>query len=327
MNGGVNTVNLKENGKQSAFRRLTSVNEFGILIALIILCLFLGLANNVFFTFGNAMNVLRQINLVAIMAVGEAFVIITGGIDLSVGSTMTLCGITLAHLIHSGVNPFVALLLTIAVGLICGLLNGILIVKLNLNPFITTLATMNIIRGLAYLITGGIPIQFESYLNVLGSGTIRGVPVSVIIMFCVVLAGHFVLNRTIFGKKVFAVGGNERAAKLSGIRTERVKYTVYSIAGAMCALAGSICVFTLSIADNTSGNNMEMNVIAAVVIGGASLAGGKGSIIGVLIGAAIMGALKNGFVLLRISTYLQMISLGVVIIIAVLIDSLRNKNQ
>ncbi len=326
MNGEDSKVIRNENKKRGMLSRVTSVNEFGILIALVVLCLFLGFSNDVFFTFNNTMNVLRQINLVAIMAVGEAFVIITGGIDLSVGSTMTLSGITLAYLIDAGVDPLAAFLLALIVGLLCGLFNGILIVKLKLNAFITTLATLNIIRGFAYLITGGIPIQFESYLNVMGNGTISGVPVSVIIMFGVVVIGHIVLNRTVFGKKVFAVGGNERAAKLSGIRTERVKYSVYGIAGTLSALAGCICAFTLSIADNTSGSNMEMNVIAAVVIGGASLAGGKGSVIGVLIGAAIMGVLKNGFVLLQFSTYWQMISLGAVIIIAVVIDSLRNKN-
>ena len=202
-----------------------------------------------------------------------------------------------------------------------------LIVKLRLNAFITTLATLNIIKGFAYLITGGLPIQFESYINFIGNGRIIGVPMPAIIMFAIIIIGHIVLMRTVFGKKVFAVGGNERAAKLSGIRTERVKYVVYSIVGTLSALAGAIAVCSLSIADNATGNGMEMDVIAAVVIGGASLAGGKGSVIGVLIGAAIMGVLKNGFVLLRFSTYWQMISLGAIIILAVVIDSLRNTRR
>ncbi len=321
---------MKKQKAPSVWKRLTGVNEFGILIALVVLCVVLGLANPVFFTFGNAMNVLRQITLVAIMAVGEAFIIITGGIDLSVGSTMTLSGIMIAFFVAAGIDPTVALVLTLGVGLLCGFCNSLLIVKLNLNAFITTLATMNIIKGFAYLVTGGLPIKFDSYINFIGNGTIGGaggVPISVIIMFVVVIIGHIVLNRTVFGKKVFAVGGNERAAKLSGIRTERVKYSVYSIAGVLCALAGAICVCNLSIADNSSGNGMEMDVIAAVVIGGASLAGGKGSIIGVLIGAAIMGVLKNGFVLLQFSTYWQMITLGAVIIVAVVLDGLRNRKK
>ncbi len=319
---------VKETKRMSPLKKAASVNEFGILIALIVLCVVLGLANPVFFTFGNAMNVLRQITLVAIMAVGEAFIIITGGIDLSVGSTMTLSGIMMAFFVASGVDPTAALVLTLGVGLLCGLCNSLLIVKLNLNAFITTLVTMNIIKGFAYLVTGGLPIKFDSYINFIGNGTIGGadgVPVSVIIMFAVIIVGHILLNRTVFGKKVFAVGGNERSAKLSGIRTERVKYTVYSIAGALCALAGAICVCNLSIADNSSGSGMEMDVIAAVVIGGASLSGGKGSIVGVLIGAAIMGVLKNGFVLLKFSTYWQMITLGAVIIVAVVLDGIRNR--
>ena len=165
---------VKETKRMSPLKKAASVNEFGILIALIVLCVVLGLANPVFFTFGNAMNVLRQITLVAIMAVGEAFIIITGGIDLSVGSTMTLSGIMMAFFVASGVDPTAALVLTLGVGLLCGLCNSLLIVKLNLNAFITTLATMNIIKGFAYLVTGGLPIKFDSYINFIGNGTIGG---------------------------------------------------------------------------------------------------------------------------------------------------------
>jgi len=322
-------LSKEKNGRKRSnfFSRAFSMNEFGIFLALAVLCIALGTAKPTFFSFTNVMNVLQGITLVGIMAVGEAFVIIAGGIDLSVGSIMSLSGLMIAYLVHAGVDPTISLLITLAVGFLCGFFNAFLIVKWKLNPFITTLATMNIYQGFAYLLTGGMPVQINSYLNFIGHGNIYGVPVSVIIMFFIVLAGHILLTRTVFGKKVFAVGGNERAAKLSGIRVENAKFVVYSIVGVLCALAGVISTTNLGIADPTAGSSMNLNVIAAVVIGGASLAGGKGSVIGVLIGAAIMGVLRNGFVLLRFSIYIQMISLGVVIILAVLIDIVRNKGN
>jgi len=307
------------------YKKITQIEEFGILVALVVICILIAIANPIFLTFGNIMNVLMQISLVCIMAVGAAFVIITGGIDLSVGSTLTLGGVLVAQFYTMGFNPWIALFLAVLMGSFVGSVNGLLIVKLNINPFITTMAMMSVIKGVAYLITGGMPISFNTDINFLGGGTFFSIPVPVIIMLIIVLFGHVLLTKTIFGKYVFAVGGNEKSAKLSGVDVHLTKIKVYSLLGALGALAGVITACNLRIADTAAGNGREMDVIAAVVIGGASLSGGKGSIKGVLIGAAIMGVIRNGFVLLRLSSYLQLISIGAVIVIAVAIDQLKKR--
>lgn len=315
----------KENIKW--FRKLIEFEEIGILVALFIICTIIAIINPVFLSFGNIINVLMQISLVSIMAVGAAFVIITGGIDLSVGSILSLGGVIVATFYNLGFNPWLALVLAIIIGGVVGSTNGLLIVKLNINPFITTMAMMSVIKGISYLITGGMPTSFNTSINFLGGGTIFKIPIPIIIMLIVVITGHILLTKTVFGKNVFAVGGNEKSAKLSGVDVNMTKIKVYCLLGALCALAGILTAANLRIADTAAGNGREMDVIAAVVIGGTSLSGGKGSIKGVLIGAAIMGVIRNGFVLLRLSSYLQMITIGAVIIIAVAIDGLREKKR
>lgn len=316
---------VKSKEPRKWYKKITQIEEFGILVALVVICILIAIANPIFLTFGNIMNVLMQISLVCIMAVGAAFVIITGGIDLSVGSTLTLGGVLVAQFYTMGFNPWIAFFLAVLMGGFVGSVNGLLIVKLNINPFITTMAMMSVIKGVAYLITGGMPISFNTDINFLGGGTFFSIPVPVIIMLIIVLFGHVLLTKTIFGKYVFAVGGNEKSAKLSGVDVHLTKIKVYSLLGALGALAGVITACNLRIADTAAGNGREMDVIAAVVIGGASLSGGKGSIKGVLIGAAIMGVIRNGFVLLRLSSYLQLISIGAVIVIAVAIDQLKKR--
>lgn len=303
-----------------------SFNELGILIVLVGVCVFIGLFNNVFFTAGNAINVLRQISVMAIIAVGEAFVIITSGIDLSVGSFISLGGVSCAAMVAAGINPWLALVLALALGIGLGLVSGAVIVKLKINPFITTLAMLNVVKGISYLISGGLPINFENDVDFLG-GTVGPIPVPVILMFVIIVIGHIVLTKTEFGRNVFAVGGNEKAAKLSGIRVDRVKFTVYAIIGGLSAFAGIITAANLNSADTAAGTGMELDVIAAAVIGGCSLSGGQGSIIGVLIGAGILGVIRNGFVLLMVSSYWQMITIGLVIIAACAFDMFRRSKQ
>ncbi len=305
---------------------IKSFNELGILLVLAALCIIVGLFNNVFFTPNNAINVLRQISVMAIIAVGEAFVIITGGIDLSVGSFLSLGGVSCAAMIAAGVNPWVALVLTLLIGIGLGLVSGAIVVKLRINPFIATLAMLNIVKGISYLISGGLPINFENDIDFLGK-TAGPIPVPVIIMFIVIIAGHIVLTKTEFGRNVFAVGGNEKAAKLSGIRVERVKFSVYAIIGALAAFTGIITAANLNSADTAAGGGYELDVIAAAVIGGCSLSGGQGSIVGVLIGAGILGVIRNGFVLLMVSTYWQMITIGLVIVAACAFDQLRRSKE
>lgn len=301
-------------------------NELGILIVLAALCVFIGLFNPVFFTATNAINVLRQISVMGIIAVGEAFVIITSGIDLSVGSFISLGGVSCAALIVAGVNPWLGLVLALALGAGLGFASGLCVVKLKLNPFITTLAMLNIVKGISYLISGGLPIDFDNPVAVLG-GTVGPIPVPVILMFIIIVIGHIVLTKTEFGRNIFAVGGNEKAAKLSGIRVDRVKFAVYAITGVLAAFAGIITAGHLNSADTAAGSGMELDVIAASVIGGCSLSGGQGSIVGVLIGAGILGVIRNGFVLLMVSNYWQMITIGLVIIAACAFDMFRRSKQ
>ncbi len=305
--------------------KVKEVEEIGILIALIILFVAMSFASPHFFKFVNIINVLRQISQIGIIAVGMAYVMITGGIDLSVGSTVALSGVVMAYLTQQGMSPILAMLIAILAGCVVGSISGTLIVMTGVNPFITTMAMLNIIKGVAYLITGGMPIPFNNELSVIGGGTFLEVPIPIYIMIVALIIGHVILTKTVFGKNIFAVGGNEKYAKLSGINVQRTKISVYAITGMLAAIAGIISTCNLKIADTAAGSGMEMDVIAAVVIGGVSMSGGKGSIRGVLLGAAIMGIIRNGFVLLRLSSYLQMISIGVVIILAVAMDQIKKK--
>jgi ribose transport system permease protein len=261
------------------------------------------------------------------MAVGMAYVIITGGIDLSIGSTTALGGVLVAIFARMGLNPLLAMLIALGSGMLIGALNGLMIVKININPFITTLAMMNVIKGVTYLITGGMPIPFNTSLNYLGGGNIANIPIPIFIMGIILIIGHIVLCKTVFGRNIYAVGGNERYAELSGINTKRIKIIVYSILGTLSAFVGIIIASNLKIADTAAGSGSEMDVIAAVVIGGASMSGGTGSIMGVLIGTAIMGVIRNGFVLLKLSSYLQMLSIGLVIILAVTLDQVKKRGR
>lgn len=312
--------------KNKFIHKIKNFNELGVLLTLVGICLIIGVFNPVFFTGMNAMNVLRQIAVMAIIAVGEAFVIITSGIDLSVGSMLSLGGVLCAALCANGFNPWLALVAAVLIGAVLGLFSGSIIVVFRINPFIATLAMLNIVKGIAYLITQGLPITFDTSLNFLG-GTVAGIPISGIIMLFVVLLGHIILIKTEFGRMIFAVGGNERAAKLSGIKVEKVKLAVYAIVAALASFAGILSAANLSSADVAMGNGYELDVIAAVVIGGCSLAGGQGSIAGVLIGSAILGVIRNGFVLLRIPSYWQTITIGAVIIIACALDQVKKRKH
>lgn len=306
---------------------LKSFKELGVLLALVALCIVIGLINPVFFSPNNLLNVLRQISMLGIVAVGGAMVIITGGIDLSAGTMIALGGILCAWFVQLGLNAWLAMLASIAACAILGTItSSLFIVKLRITPFIATLAMMDISKGITFMITRGVPISFKTSLDFIG-GTIGPIPVSVIIMFVVMIIGYIVLEKTEFGRKIYALGGNERAAILSGVRVNRIKISVYAIISGLCALAGIIAAANVSSAVTSSGNGYELEVIAAVVIGGASLSGGRGSILGVLLGACILGVIKNGFVLLMIPNYWQYITTGVVIVIACALDEFRRSRS
>jgi ribose transport system permease protein len=313
--------------RTNLFTRMVKQKEFSVLIALLLLCVILTILSPYFLGVENIFNVLRQVSVIGILAVGEALIIITAGIDLSVGSVLGFIGVLTAIFAQSGIPAIAILFLSILCGCIVGAVNGLLVTKIRINPFIVTLGMMSIARGTSLLITGGMPISIQNNITYLGGGYVGVVPVPVIIMFVVAIIGHIFATKTLPGRNVYAIGNNERAAKLSGIRVNRVKTMVYMIMGALCAISGIILAGTLNSAEPAAGSGYEMDVIAAVVIGGASLAGGEGSIIGVILGAAIMGVVRNGFVLLGISAYWQVVTIGIVIIAAVALDSLKSSKR
>lgn len=303
------------------------INKFGALFALFLLMLLITILNPNFMTMNNLMNLLRQVSINGFIAFGMTFVIITSGIDLSVGSSLALSGAVVAGLMVSGINPIVAMLAGLLLGALLGIFNGVLISRGKLAPFIATLATMSIYRGITLVLTGGNPVTASGdnpLFEFIGRGYILGIPFPVILLFVTLIILYFVLHRTAFGKKAFAVGGNEKAAKIAGVKIGKIKLYVYTISGILSAISGIILASRLSSAQPTAGTTFEMDAIAAVVLGGTSMSGGRGSIVGTLIGALIIGTLNNGLNLLGVSSFYQQIMKGVVIILAVLVDRKRD---
>jgi ribose transport system permease protein len=269
--------------------------------------------------------VTEQTTINALIAVGMTFVILSGGIDLSVGSIVAMTGVVLGGALHSGVPVPAAVLLSLATGAACGLLNGLLITRGGLPPFIATLGMMSIARGAALLFTDGRPISgFSGGFREISTGRPLMIPAPVLVMIVVYVVGHFVLTRTTFGRYVYAIGGNEEATRLSGVRVGLHKTMVYALSGVTSAIAAVTLTARLNSAQPIAGMMYELDAIAATVIGGTSLLGGSGTLVGTLIGALIMGVLRNGLNLLGISSFLQQVVIGGVIIAAVLVDSLLN---
>jgi len=295
--------------------------EFGTLAGLLVLCMALWIATPHFLTTANLLNVVEQSTLIGIIAVGMTFVILTAGIDLSVGSIVALSGVAMGTAFRAGLPIFAAALTGLAVGLACGLANGALITLGRLPPFIATLGMMSIARGGALMLSDGRPISgYSDGFRALATGDLLGIPLPVVIMLAIYGIAHFVLSRTTLGRYTYAIGGNEEAAELSGIRVRAYKSAVYGIAGLLSAVTSILLVARLDSAQPIAGIMYELDAIAAVVIGGTSLLGGSGSVIGTLIGALIMGVLRNGLNLLGVSSYLQQVAIGGVIIVAVLMD-------
>ncbi|MEG0250974.1 MAG: ribose ABC transporter permease [Peptostreptococcus sp.] len=300
----------------------------GPIIALIVLMIFVTILNPSFIKPSNLINLLRQVSVNALIAFGMSFVILTGGIDLSVGSVLALTSAIFAGVLGMGVPPMIGVVIALAVGALLGAINGILITKGKMAPFIATLATMTIFRGLTLVYTGGNPItNFSDAFSYkfIGRGYVLGVPWPVILMIIFFAIAFVILNKTPFGRKTYAIGGNEKASFISGIKTDSVKIKIYAISGFLAAMAGLILTSRLNSAQPTAGTAYEMDAIAAVVLGGISMSGGKGSIAGTLVGALILGTLNNGLNMLGVSSFYQQIVKGIVILIAVLIDRKRNK--
>ena len=307
------------------------MSELTTVIALIILMAVITIINSNFLTANNLLNLLLQVTSNALIAFGMTFVILTGGIDLSVGSILALSSALTAGLLGSGMPVTLAILISLILGCILGMMNGLLISYGKLAPFIVTLATMTIFRGATLVYTNGNPITkglSDTFLfQFLGQGYIVGIPFPVIIMFIVFIVLYVLLHKTAFGKSVYAIGGNEKAAYISGVKLNKVKIIIYSISGIMASISGMIITSRLSSAQPTAGASYEMDAIAAVVLGGTSLSGGKGRILGTLIGALIIGVLNNGLNIIGVSAFWQQVVKGVVILIAVLIDRFKVVKQ
>lgn len=305
---------------------LKMLQGLGPLLGLILITVVLSLINNQFLTISNIFNVLRQISINALIAFGMTFVILTGGIDLSVGSILGLSGAITAGMMVNGMDTGLAVAVGLLTGTIIGAVNGVLITKGRIAPFIGTLATMTIVRGLALVYTEGRPITgLNESFAVIGKGYFADIPLPVLWMFIAFVVLYVILKHTVFGRRVYALGSNEEATWLSGISTDRIKIFVYAISGLLAALSGIILTSRLNSAQPTAGTSYELDAIAAVVLGGTSLSGGKGWIVGTLVGAMIIGVLDNGLNLLNVSSFYQQVIKGGVILLAVLID--RSKTQ
>ncbi|HEX6162895.1 MAG TPA: ribose ABC transporter permease [Vicinamibacterales bacterium] len=302
--------------------------RFGTLIGLVLLCVVLWILTPHFMTVSNLLNIVQQTSINAIVAVGMTFVIISGGIDLSVGSIVALSGVALGALLQDGQPAMIAIPAALAAGIACGLLNGLLISFGRLPPFIVTLGMMSVARGAALVFTEGRPVSgFSESFRWIATGSIGFVPAPVLVMVVVYAIAHFVLTRTTFGRYVYAIGGNEEATRLSGVAVRFHKTAVYGVAGLMSAVAAIVLTARLNSAQPIAGMMYELDAIAATVIGGTSLLGGEGSLGGTLIGALIMGVLRNGLNLLGVSSFLQQIVIGVVIVGAVLVDTILKRQR
>ncbi len=316
--------------------RILKFREMNVTIAFLILCLFFYWQSpEVFLKPANLAVIMRFVATFGLLAIGELFVIITGGIDLSVGSMTALTGVIVATLMVKGVGsipalsiPLSIIIVIILAGLV-GLWHGFSVTKMNIPPFIITLGTWLMARGLAAYITRGYPIVFESdfpFLS-LGQGEIFLIPIMFIILIVLALISTVMLNSTTLGRHIYAIGGNIEAARVSGVRVNHVRIFSYITSSVLACLVGIILASRLGQGTPTVGTAYELWAIAAAVIGGTSLFGGEGSVMGVILGAAIMGVMINGMVLLNISSYLQNVILGIVLVIAVTYDTLRRKSS
>jgi len=300
-----------------------TLQRLGPFLALVAVCIALAVMSPDFLTVGNAFDVMRQVSINAVIAFGMTLSILLGGIDLSVGSILAVSSVLAARTMTGGHDAVFATGVAILAGAAMGSLNGVVIAKGKVAPFIATLGMMTLLRGLALVLANGSPISgFSSdFFAMLGGGYLaRLVPVPVVLMLATFAMFWFVLSRTVFGRHVYATGGNVEAAKLSGVNTDRVQILVYTICGAMAALAGVILTSRLDSAQPTAGAGYELDAITAVVLGGTSLAGGRGWIFGTLVGALLIGVLNNGLNLMGVSAFYQQVVKGSVILLAVLLD-------
>lgn len=299
------------------------LGKYGLLLAFAAICLGLSLTTPQFLTTQNWLIILTQVSINALLAFGVTFVIITGGIDLSIGSMVAVTSVVAASFAHPDTYPVaVPVLLALLTGLAFGVLNGLIITKSKVPPFIVTLGTMTIGRGLALILSRGRPISnLSDTFNFIGGGQVLGIPMPVILLLLLFAVCTILLRKTLLGRYVYAIGGNEQAARASGISIERVKLIVYTLCGGLAALAGIVLTARIATGQPNAGAGFELDAIAAAIIGGTSTSGGSGTMTGTLLGALLIGVISNGLDLLNVSSYYQQVVMGAIIIGAVVLDS------
>lgn len=308
---------------------IKNLRQYGIFIVFSIICLIISFISPQFLTVSNWTIIITQVSINALLAFGVTFVIITGGIDLSLGSIVAVAGVSAAMLAHPDSYPvLVPVFAGLFSGLLIGAFNGFIITKSKIAPFIVTLGTMTIGRGLALILSNGRPVSnlSDSFVFI-GSGKIMGIPLLIIILICMFIICSVILNKTVLGRYIYAVGGNEQAARASGINVTQVKMAVYSISGLLAGLAGILLTSRITTGQPNAGAGFELDAIAAVVIGGTSTTGGKGSIAGTLIGVLLIGVINNSLDLLNVTSYYQQVVMGIIIIGAVVLDSMNQKSN
>ena len=295
--------------------------KYAIYFVLVFEIIFFAFASDVFFSLKNALNVLRQISIVGIMAVGMTFVILTGGVDLSVGGVTACVGVICAKLMLAGAHPVIAILASLCFAAVVGLVNAFFSHEFKLNPMIVTLATLQILKGISYIVTGAIPVYgFTEKFKVIGQGHIGPIPIPIIIMIVLYILAYIVLTYTSFGQSIYGIGGNEEAVRLTGINIRKQKYTAYMMCSVITAIAGIVLLSRVNTAQPSAGFGYEMDVITGAVLGGISMSGGEGKITGVFAGVLVMAVLSNGMMMCNVTEYWQWVAKGVVMLAAITYD-------
>ncbi len=317
--------NMAKKNTVSAGHILGKYTIYFILVALLVV---FAVLSESFFTSDNIINVLRQVSIMGICSVGMTFVILTGGIDLTTGAMIGVSAIVTAQLMVSGLHPVVACLASIAISIVVGFINGFFIVDLQLPPLIVTLGTQIILRGICYIMTGGVPIYgFTEDFKIIGQGYVGIIPIPVIIMAACFAVGIFALGYTKYGRRVYGLGNSAEVSRLSGVNIRKIGYSVYVISAVLSAIAGIVMLSRVNSAQPNAGDNYEMDVITGVVIGGVSINGGEGKAVNVIIGILIIGVLKNGMVMMNLNEYYQWVVKGAVLLLAVSYDRIMSKKN
>ena len=300
----------------------------GIYLALIVLMIAFSLMNRSFLSISNFINILQQVSTMGIMAIGMMFVMLTGGVDLSVGTQVSIVGIcTATFMVKYGMNPVTAVILGFLVGGLIGVVNGTIVTKTKIPPLIATLGMMQVVQGLSYTICKGIPIfGFPENFSIIGQGRIGIIPIPIIFFILCAIVGSFVLNKTIYGRNLYAIGSNEEATRLSGINVKKGKFIAYIICSSFTGIAAIITLSRINSAQPVSGIGSEMDVLTAIILGGVSFTGGEGKVSGTIAGVLILGVLSNGMVIAGLGEYLQIMLKGLVLIFALSLDGLKQKH-